>query len=133
MTQADSDSGNAEKSFSSSATASELSSMGIAHIERLAATQKEILGKLQQMNQDWFEHIQAETALASEFASKLAAAHSIPETTSICQEWTRRRMDKASEDAKRLLADSQKLIETGARLLPNGWPATSSGKSSTSA
>jgi len=30
-------------------------------------------------------------------------------------------MEMAAEDAKRIFADGQKLAETGARLLSNGW------------
>ena len=37
------------------------------------------------------------------------------------QEWTSRHLDMATEDAKRIVADSQKLVETGARLLSNSW------------
>jgi hypothetical protein len=65
--------------------------------------------------------MQSEATLAPEFASKLAAARSIPETATICQEWVSRRMEMATEDAKRLSADSQKFVATGARLLSKGW------------
>ena len=37
------------------------------------------------------------------------------------QEWTSRRFEMIADDGKHLLADTQKFIETGARLVSNGW------------
>ncbi len=61
-----------------------------------------------------------EANLASEFTSKLTAARYIPEATSACQEWTRRRFEMMAEDGKHLLANTQNFMETGARLMSSG-------------
>jgi hypothetical protein len=53
----------------------------------------------------------------------------IPETATVCQEWASRCMEMAAEDTKRLLADGQKFVETGARLLSNGWLSNGRGGS----
>jgi hypothetical protein len=37
------------------------------------------------------------------------------------QEWTGRQIEMIAEDSKLLVADTQKLMATGARLLWNGW------------
>ncbi len=100
---------------------SDLSAMGKKHLEELVAIQTEQLGKLQDMNRTWFDRMQSEANLASEFAAKLTAARSMPEVATAYQEWAQRHMEMAAEDAKRIFADSQKLAETGARLLSNGW------------
>jgi hypothetical protein len=39
-------------------------------------------------------------------------------------------MEMATVDAKHLLADTQKIMETGVRLLPGGWPFNGKGRGS---
>ena len=99
----------------------EFAAMGTKQLKDLAATQKEFLQEVQEANRNWLDRMQSEANLASEFATKLTAAHSIPETATVYQEWASRRMEMAAEDAKRLLADGQKFMETGTRLLSSGW------------
>jgi hypothetical protein len=88
-------------------------------IEDFAELQSGFFENLQEANRIWFGYIQSETALASELGAMLVAARSIPETTTACQEWANRRMRLSAQNASQLLADSQKLLETGARLLSN--------------
>ena len=59
--------------------------------------QTERLEKLQEANRNWFDRMQAEVELASEFAAKLTMAHSIPEAATAYQEWTSRHMEMATE------------------------------------
>jgi hypothetical protein len=121
MAQTESTTAKAEKSSPSNLIPPEIAAMGKKRLGDLSATQNELLEKLQDVNRSWFDRIQSEASLASEFVTKLTAARSIPETATIYQEWARRRMEMAAEDAKRLLADGQKFMETGVRLLSNGW------------
>jgi hypothetical protein len=58
--------------------------------------------------------------MASEFVTKLAAARSFPETATVCQEWTNRRIELLAQDGQRLFADTKKMMEAGARVLANG-------------
>jgi hypothetical protein len=83
--------------------------------------QKEFSAYLEGLNKNWLAHMQSETALAMQFASKLSATRSIPETTTVYQEWANRRMELFTEDSRRFLADTQKLIESGLRALARGW------------
>ncbi len=99
----------------------EVAAIGRKSIEQFIDTQTELLEQLQESNRQWFERMQSEAALASEFANKMTAARSIPETATVFQEWSSRRMELAGDDAKHLLADTQKLIETGVRWWPNTW------------
>jgi hypothetical protein len=99
----------------------EFAAMGKKRFDELVAMQTERLEKLQEANRNWFDRMQAEVTLASEFVGKLTVAHSIPEAATAYQEWTSRHMEMATEDAKRIFADGQKLAETGARLFFNGW------------
>jgi cell division septum initiation protein DivIVA len=107
----------------------EIAAMGKKRLEEFATIQTEQLDKLQEMNRSWFERVQSEATLASEFAAKLTAARSIPEVATAYQEWATQHMEMAAEDAKRIFADGQKLAETGARLLSSGWQPNGRGLS----
>jgi Phasin protein len=106
---------------------SEFAAMGKDRIDEFIKLQTELLDKLQEINRQWFDRAQAEATLASDFASKLTAARSIPEAMTACQEWTTRRFEMMAEDGKHLLADTQKFMETGARFMSNGWLTKSGG------
>jgi Phasin protein len=97
----------------------EFAAFGTKGLEGLVQAQSEFFEKIQKVNQDWFDRIQLEATVASEFATKLTAARSVPETAAICQEWARRRLEMAAEDGKRLLGNGQQFMEMGARLLSN--------------
>lgn len=101
----------------------EFVAMGKKQFEGFTKLQTELFKKLSETNRSWLERMQSEANLASEFATKLTAARSIPETATVYQELASRRLEMAAEDAKHLLADSQKFMETGAHLLANGWLA----------
>jgi DNA repair exonuclease SbcCD ATPase subunit len=96
-------------------------------IERLAAIQTELIERLQEANRNWFERAKLEANLASDLAAKLTAARSIPETATVFQEWNSRHTEMAAEDAKRPLAEGQKFMETGARLLSKHWRPNGAG------
>lgn len=89
--------------------------------EDFTKAQTELMEKLRELNRQWIERVQSEANLASEFASKLSAARSIPDAMSACQEWTSWRFEMMADDGKHLLADTQKFMETSARLLSKGW------------
>ena len=103
----------------------QFAAMGKKQIDAFVKMQTELLDKFQETNRQWLDRAKSEADLASEFAAKLSAARSIPEAMTACQEWSTRRLEMMTEDSKHLLADSQKFIETGARLMSGGWPAQS--------
>ena len=111
----------AERSSPAGLIPPEFVAMGQKRFDELIAAQTEQLGKLQELNRNWFERMQTEAKLASEFTTKLTAARSMPEVAAAYQEWAQRHMEMATEDAKRVVADGQKLMETSTRLLTNGW------------
>ena len=108
------------KSLSINLIPTEFAEMGKKRIEEFVNMQTELLNELQETNRQWFDRAQSEANLASEFASKLTAARSIPEAMATCQEWTSRRFEMMAEDGKHLLADTQKFMEAVARVMPNG-------------
>jgi hypothetical protein len=83
--------------------------------------QTEQLSNLQETNRQWLERVQAEASLASELISKLTAARSIPDAMSAYQEWGSRRLAMMAEDTKHLMDNTQKFMQTSARLIANGW------------
>lgn len=86
-------------------------------IEAFTKAQSELLDNVQEMNWQWLDRIQGEASLASEFASKLTAARSVPEAMTAYQTWGSRRFEMMGEDAKHLWDDAQKFVQASARLL----------------
>jgi hypothetical protein len=117
---AQSDGNRTEKSSLFNLGPEELAAAGKQRMEEFASAQTALLDKFQTMNQQWLERIQVEANSASEFASKLTAARSIPDAMTACQEWAGQCLEMITEDRKRLLDDYQKCSEIGMRLLSNG-------------
>jgi hypothetical protein len=99
---------------------SEFATMGKKSIEELLNAQTELFKELQETGRHWLEIVQSEVALASKFATKLATTRSIPDAMSTCQEWAGRQIEMMTEDSKLLVADTQRFMETGARVLLSG-------------
>lgn len=104
---------------------------GKQRVEELVGAQTELFDQLRETSRQWLDRIQSEARLASEFASQLTAARSVPDTMIVCQGWANRRLEMMAADQRHLLADYQKLTQTGVRLLSNGWPAKAPGMIST--
>lgn len=86
-------------------------------IEAITKAQSEALDNFQEMNQQWLDRIQAEASLASELASKLTAARSVPDAITAYQNWGSRRFEMMAEDTKHLWDDTQKFMQVSARVL----------------
>jgi hypothetical protein len=108
------------------ANPAELAHMGKKQVEAMIDVQKEFIDTFEDVNRQWLARLKAETDLATEFAGKLAAAKSIPDTAAICQEWINRRMELFAEDGRRFVADIQKFTTASTRFLPKGWQGGSS-------
>lgn len=120
MAQKESHTDRTEKSSSPNPIPTEFAAMGKKRIDEFINIRKELFDRLRETNRQWFDRAQSEANLASEFASKLTAARSLPEAMAAYQEWTSRRFEMIAEDGKHLLADTQKFMEVGVRLLSNG-------------
>jgi hypothetical protein len=84
------------------------------------AAHKEFLDALEQINEHWFARAKSEAEFANATANKLAAARSMPDMTIVYQDWIGQRMQRYVEDSNHILADVQKLVQTGTRLAQNG-------------
>jgi hypothetical protein len=99
----------------------QLAEMGKKQVEAMVDMQQELINAIEEVNRVCAARVKAETDLATEFASKLSAARSIPDTAAIYQEWLTRRMELFAEDSRRFAADTQKFMAASARLLSKGW------------
>ncbi len=106
----------------------EFTKKGQQYLHDLGRTQIELFDKWQEINRH--NRISTEANLASELASHLTSARSVPDAMATCQAWSSRRFQMMTEDGQHLVSDAQKLAETGARLLSNGWQSQSSSVSS---
>jgi hypothetical protein len=95
----------------------EMAEMGKKRMENFVDAQRELINRLQETNRQWFDRMQSEAKVASDFANKMMGARSIPDAMTACQEWANRQLEMTAEDAKRLFADGQKFIEASTRLL----------------
>lgn len=93
--------------------------------EDLAEAGSQILDRLQDANRVWLERLRQEAALTGELATKLTASRSLSESATVLQDWTAKHIELATEDARRVFSETQKLIDVGTRL----WslPAARSG------
>ena len=93
--------------------------------EESANVQSELLKAFQETNEHWRDRIVAEAKVEGDFASRLAAAQSIPDAMATCQQWGTRHLEMMAEDARHLFDDTQKFVQTGARLFANVWATRS--------
>ncbi len=84
----------------------------------------ELFKTFREIGRNWAERASAEVEHGSKLTKDLSAAHSVPEAFTACQEWLSREMDARSEDARQLMSDGQKLMDSSARLLTNSWAST---------
>ncbi|HEY4738565.1 MAG TPA: phasin family protein [Xanthobacteraceae bacterium] len=87
---------------------------------RCSQSKKELLDTLEEINEHWFARAKSEAEFAAAMANKLAAARSMPDMTTIYQDWFGQRMQRCVEDSNHVIADVQKLMRTGGRLAQNG-------------
>jgi hypothetical protein len=105
--------------------------MGRKQIHECVKAHSELVDRFQEVNRSWLDHLQSEADLSTEFALKMTAARSIPDVAALLLEWNKRHMDMAKVDAKHVLADTQRIMEVGARLLPGGWLFNDKGRGRT--
>jgi hypothetical protein len=99
--------------------ASEFMTEGQHRLEEMADAQSQFWDKLQHANRNWLDRMQNEASMAADFASKLTSAKSLTETANLFQSWTVKHMEMASEDARRMMSDTQEIMAAGARFWSN--------------
>ena len=98
----------------------EIVEMGKQRVEALMEMQQELFDVFQEINQAWFDRARSAATINSELISKLTSARTMPETAEAYQQCVGKRMEMLVEDGRRLLADSQKIVNVGSKFLTNG-------------
>ena len=103
-----------------SSLAAGLIDLGRQRSEELMKVQSELFEELHQTNRQWMYRLQSEAKLASDFATHLTAARTLPDAMAAYQQWSGQRLQMMAEDGKHLFSDGQKFMRAGARLM-SGW------------
>ena len=85
--------------------------MGPRNVKAALRLQTEMFDALHDIGRDWLERATSEAELAFKLPSKLTAAQSVPDAFSAYQEWLSEWMNMCSEDSRRFISDSQKLVD----------------------
>lgn len=95
-------------------------------LDSMVDMQKQMFEYAAELSQVWTTRAQSESELATNFATKLANARSIPEAMSAWQECVQQRIQLNADDAQRLFDQNRRFIQVGADLLSNGGIGTTS-------
>ena len=101
----------------------DFSKFGEAQAEATLAMQKELIDTYEQISRAWMARLKSEADLWSELATKISGVRSVPDALGAYQECVAQRMQLISDDGRRLLEDSQKIMNTVTRAMSNGWPS----------
>ncbi len=83
-------------------------------LEDFADAQSQLWDRVQASNRNWLDRMQKEAALAADLANRLTSAKTLTETANVMQDWTVKHVELATEDARRMLSDTQEFIAAGA-------------------
>ncbi len=87
--------------------------------------QDDFFNTLQEMSRDWMARATAEVELGLKLSTKLSAARSVPDAIAAYQEWLSAEISTGAEDARRLMSNGQKFMDSSSRLLSEGWRGAS--------
>ena len=79
--------------------------------------QRLFLGELASASDEILEDIRAEMELASEFAAKINAAHSVENIRTVLEECGQHQMNVISRESRNFLRRNQRLVEAASQLL----------------
>jgi hypothetical protein len=111
----------ADKTFPFLLNSGEVAALGKKRIGEFIRVQTEILDELHEANRHWLDRFESEANLASEFASRLSSARTMPDAMAASREWATQYWTMLAEDGRHLADDTRKLMETGARLFSSGF------------
>ena len=81
----------------------------------------EFFSTLEEMRRDWMARATAEIDLSLKLSKKLTDADSVPDAVAAYQEWLNEEMGARAEDARLLMSNGQKFMDTTSRFLSSGW------------
>ena len=107
-----------------SATTRNVLQLGTERFESLMEVHRKLLATFERVQRDRLARAMEETKLASEFATKVTSARSIPDIMAIYQQWITQCEEMIAEDGRKFLDDSQKVANAALSLLSNGKERT---------
>ena len=81
----------------------------------------EFFNTLQETHRDWMARATAEIELSLKLSKKLTTADSVADAVAACQEWLNEEMGARAGDARMLMSNGQKFMNTTSRFLSSGW------------
>jgi thymidine kinase len=81
--------------------------------------QKAMLEEMIFAGNEILERMRTETHLFSEFSSKMAAAHSVKDLKTMCEECGQHQIDFVRRDSERIFKHGDRMIETATNLFNN--------------
>jgi len=88
-------------------------------LDFILGAQKIMLEEFVFAGNEMLERIRSETHLLTEFASKMAGAHSVNGIKTMCEECSQHQIDFVRRDSERLLKHGERMIEATSNLLGN--------------
>jgi hypothetical protein len=107
-----------------STAAQDFLQIGAKRFESLMEVHRRLLDTFERVQRDRLDRAKEETKLASQFATKVTSARSIPDIIAIYQQWVTKCEAIIAEDGRRFLDDSQKVANAALSLLSNGKERT---------
>jgi hypothetical protein len=103
-----------------SPTAQDFLQIGTKRFESLMEVHRKLLAAFEGVQRDRLTRAMEETKLASEFATRVTSARSIPDIMAIYQQWITTCEEMIAADGRKFLDDSQKVANAALSLLSNG-------------
>jgi hypothetical protein len=98
--------------------------LGVGKVKAALRLQTEMLDVLHDISRDWVARATSEAEFVFQLPNKIGAAQTMPDALTAYHEWLNQWMSMASEDQRRLVADSQRIMDKSVRCFT---PASSSG------
>jgi hypothetical protein len=89
--------------------------MGVGNVKAALRLQTEVLDVLHDISRDWVARATSEAEFVFQLPNKLGAAQTVPDALTAYHEWLNEWMSMASEDHRRLVADSQRIMDKSVR------------------
>jgi hypothetical protein len=100
--------------------------IGVHGVNAGLRMQQQMFHIFEDIGRDWFTRTAAKAELASKLPDRLTAAASIPDAVFAYQQWLGEWVEMVGEDNRRIISDSQKIMDVGVRCFAETAPIGSS-------
>lgn len=105
----------AEQARQQAASYAQFGEMGVGNVKAALRLQTEMFDVLHDISRDWVARVTSEAEHAFGLPNKLTSAQSVPDALTAYHEWLNEWMSMCSEDSRRLVADSQRIMDKSVR------------------